>query len=376
MSSFIETQHGTEGHQNIVVVNATALTNGGGLSILQQFIAHVPEKGIYYIFVDGRTPIQSKAANIYLVKVNIHGWIKRFFWDALGLNRYLKKQHIIADVIISLQNTSVFYDKNAKKILYLHQAIPLHPKRWSFFKKDERKLAFYKYVYPWFIFLHANKHTKIIVQTQWMKKSLCEKFKRLKSSVYVITPDIMRVDVGSIKRINLAPKHTLFYPASGMSFKNHKEIIHALYALKKNDYDMSSIALYITINEHDNLDLLKLIHAFGLRSSIRFLGMISYDEVLVYYKSCSIVVFPSYLESFGLPLLEAAMFGKPLVVIDADYSREVISDYPQVIFASQNSPDIWMHAILTALSQTQCNSYQPQYESNWNDLFCLILNDF
>ena len=375
MLTFTDIEYSPEYRYNIVV-NATALTSGGGLSILQQFIDHVPAKGIYYIFIDSRSPVQTNSANIHLIKIDIHGWIKRFFWDARGLKIYLKAKNIVADVLISLQNTAVCYDKNAKNILYLHQAIPLHQKKWSFFKKTERKLAFYKYVYPWFIFLHANKYTKVIVQTHWMKKSLCEKFNRLESNIYVIRPDIMRVDVGSIKKIDLAPKHILFYPASGMAFKIHKEIIHALYALKNYDYDMSSIALFITIHEYDNPDLLKLIHALGLRSNVHFLGMISYDDVLVYYKSCSIVVFPSYIESFGLPLLEAAMFGKPLVVMDADYSREVISNYPQVIFAPQNSPDIWMHAILTALSQTQFNSYQPAYESNWNDFFCLIQNDF
>ncbi|QRR30718.1 glycosyltransferase [Pseudomonas simiae] len=50
-------------------------------------------------------------------------------------------------------------------------------------------------------------------------------------------------------------------------------------------------------------------------SSVRFIGQVSEQEKVNLLKACYAVVFPSHLrsEAFGISLLEAAMFGKPMI---------------------------------------------------------------
>lgn len=353
------------------IVNATALHSGGALSILHQFLTHVREEEIYYIFIHPSLNITLEKKNVYFIKKEVNSIIKRIFWDSWGLKLWLKKHHIKAKALLSLQNTSLAGSKALPKIIYLHQGLSLHQQKWSFFKRQERRLAFYKYVYPLFIFLHADKKTKFVVQTQWMKKALCTYFNQKDEQVCVIKPDIVRRDINNITTLELPFQYTLFYPATSALFKNHEELIYALHEIKKKDASLS-IGLYLTINQEENKSLAELIKKLELQNNVLFLGALSYEHVLMYYKSCSTVVFPSYIESFGLPLVEAAMFGKPLVAIDEDYAREVISSYPGALFAPRNAPQQWMNAIEKSFSYTNIKPYSPNYETSWSDFFTLL----
>ncbi|MFJ1268452.1 glycosyltransferase [Legionella lytica] len=353
------------------IVNATALVSGGALSILHQFLSRVRDEETYYVFIPSSLNIPWEKKNVYFIKKEINSVAKRILWDSWGLKRWLKKNQIKAKASLSLQNTSFASSKTIPKLIYLHQGLSLHPQKWSFLKRSERRLAFYKYVYPLFIFLHIDPKTKFVVQTQWMKRALCAYFKQKDENVWVIKPDILRRDINSITTLALPYQYTLFYPATNVPFKNHEELIYALYELKKKDAALS-IGLYLTIALEENKKLTELIEKLGLQKNVHFLGTLSYDQVLTYYKSCSTVVFPSYIESFGLPLVEAAMFGKPLVAIDEDYAREVISCYPGALFAPRNSAKQWMDAIEKSFSYTNIEPYSPNYETSWDNLFTLL----
>jgi len=357
--------------KRIVAVNATALANGGGLSILQQFVDHIVDEHQYYIFVPHTLTIRSLSDAIHIIPVSTNSFVKRVLWDLFGLKRWFAKQDLMVDVVLSLQNTSVSYHKHIKQWIYVHQGLCLHPAKWSFLKRQERMLAMYKYIYPFFIFLHANRHTEFIVQTQWMKDRLCDQFKRSTQQVHVIKPDVLRVDIADVDTIVLPESNILFYPANHWLFKNHDELFFALHEMRNSHYDMSSIGLYLTMDEDPRL--VRLLEKLGLRQNVHFVGTLSYDEVLVYYKSCSAVVFPSYIESFGLPLLEAAMFGKPIIAADESYAREVLAGYTNVRFVALHSPLLWRDAIVQSLECASVREgYVPRYDSSWDDVFQLL----
>jgi len=60
-----------------------------------------------------------------------------------------------------------------------------------------------------------------------------------------------------------------------------------------------------------------------LAKGIHLVGEVPYDEVHRYYHGASLFVFPSHLESFGIPLLEAMASGVPIVASDMPVFREV-----------------------------------------------------
>src|SRR5262249_33785100 len=54
----------------------------------------------------------------------------------------------------------------------------------------------------------------------------------------------------------------------------------------------------------------------GLADRVRFLGRVPQAELIELYRSCTIFVFPSLEESFGMPLLEAMACGAPIIAAD------------------------------------------------------------
>ena len=64
-----------------------------------------------------------------------------------------------------------------------------------------------------------------------------------------------------------------------------------------------------------------------------FLGRLTPEEMKAVY-SRSVLVFPSYLETVGLPLLEAKALSRPIIAADLEYARESVGDYDEVHYFS------------------------------------------
>ena len=67
-------------------------------------------------------------------------------------------------------------------------------------------------------------------------------------------------------------------------------------------------------------------HHPELSGRVQFLGSVDDDQLRDEYATCDIFVAPSRFESFGLILLEAMMFGKPVVAGDIGGMREIVED--------------------------------------------------
>ncbi|NNL66145.1 MAG: glycosyltransferase, partial [Myxococcales bacterium] len=68
------------------------------------------------------------------------------------------------------------------------------------------------------------------------------------------------------------------------------------------------------------------VDALGLAARVRFLGPVPYQDILRYYRGAAALVFPSYIETFGHPLLEAMLCGTPVVAADIPSFREIARD--------------------------------------------------
>ena len=64
----------------------------------------------------------------------------------------------------------------------------------------------------------------------------------------------------------------------------------------------------------------------GLAGAIHILGELPYSAIPGYYAGAAMFVFPSYFESFGLPLLEAMASDVPIVASELPTFREVAGD--------------------------------------------------
>jgi len=73
-------------------------------------------------------------------------------------------------------------------------------------------------------------------------------------------------------------------------------------------------------------ELRALAVRLGVSDRVRFLGPVPYEEILGFYRGARAMVFPSLLETFGLPLLEAMIAETPIVAADIPTFREIAGD--------------------------------------------------
>lgn len=52
-----------------------------------------------------------------------------------------------------------------------------------------------------------------------------------------------------------------------------------------------------------------------------------------------VLIFPSYIESFGLPLIEAAVSGDIILAADTIFARELLKNYNNAYFFKYNDAD-------------------------------------
>ena len=83
-------------------------------------------------------------------------------------------------------------------------------------------------------------------------------------------------------------------------------------------------------DENKHIRMLKRI-VVDERLPIDFIGSIDIEAVYDYY-SKSILIFPSYIETFGLPLLEARKHESPILASNCAFSHEVLEGYDRVKF--------------------------------------------
>ncbi|CDH21000.1 Glycosyltransferase, group 1 family [Xenorhabdus bovienii str. kraussei Quebec] len=356
---------------SLIIVNATALSAGGALTILKQFLKHANNNHHKYLCFVSPDVKLNKYDNIYYIKVNTKSWIKRLYWDFYGIKTYLKKNRICFDKVISLQNTTVNID--SKQIIYLHQSIPFSDIKISISSIGDIKLYLYSRFYKFFIFYFLKQDTIFIVQTYWMKNALSKYMDE--NNIFVIHPEIdipltknestNRKNVGSIK---------IIYPASVTSYKNHLIILKAINKLLTDGVDITNLKYQITFNKGEFLLFDKKAKEYKIENHIEYLGVLSYQAIFSKYLDASALIFPSYIETFGLPLVEAASLGRHIIAADLPYAHDVLSGYDGVEFIKYDSVPLWAEAIRNLLTNTN-KSYQPirlQHRMVWSDFFKLI----
>lgn len=363
--------------KNIVVI-ATASRASGALSIYKQFLSHL-KKHIgtdkYFIFIHPTMP-KELIAGVEYVEIDTTNYLKRIYFDWFGCKKKLQSKGIKPDVIISLQNVMVRGGDRCKSVVYYHQPLPFYKQRWNPFKKDERALFYYKYIYPLFVKLSLNKDTKVIVQIPFIKRGFVKKFNFIEENVYVLFPDVERIDVERIEPYKYqSGTINLIYPATPLLYKKHITIIEALRIIKEKNYAINPIKVYFTFNKGENNFIDSKVEEYELQDMVVYLGVVSHEILLSMYKSCSALLFPSVIETLGLPLLEAASFGKPIIVSDLDYSREVLLGYNGQKYITPNEYELWADAIVDCIKNEK-EIYPLKYsdKSSWNDFFELINN--
>jgi len=111
-------------------------------------------------------------------------------------------------------------------------------------------------------------------------------------------------------------------------YKNIVRLIEAYCELGKRMSDPPPLTIVGDEQDAKHLgDIREALERAGeLGARIRLVGEVPYEEISAYYRDARLFVFPSYLETFGHPLLEALAAELPVVASDMPVFREIAGD--------------------------------------------------
>jgi len=164
-----------------------------------------------------------------------------------------------------------------------------------------------------------RKSRKVLVPSQFVKDDLL--------SHYPLSPEKIKVtyeglgeEFGSLKpkKHTNAPVNFWLYVGNAYPHKNVELLVAALSKSK-----LSETLVFCGPNDYFTARLKSLVEKLKLNTRIRFFTYQSDAELAWFYSQAKALVLPSLGEGFGLPVVEAAAHGCPLILSDIGVFREI-----------------------------------------------------
>lgn len=310
----------------IIVFNVAAET-GGALTILRSYYEEaLQNKEIEWHFILSKPKFPNEE-NVY---IHNYPWVKkswfhRIIFDIIVAPILVRK--LKGDVAFSLQNLIVPFTK-VERFIYFHQLLPFAEKKFTI--SENFKFWVYQNIIGKLIIKSILKADKVIVQAKWIKDMLVDDYNIESNKINIRKPKLnIKVKQQFETAINNT-KTTFFYPASAAVYKNHKIIVDVASKLSRENNNDFEIIFTLRGNENSNISELKALIDEN-KLPIKFVGNLSPKEVFNLY-SKTILLFPSYLETYGLPLEEAKLHNTPIIVSNLQYAKEVLKNYNNVSY--------------------------------------------
>ena len=213
----------------------------------------------------------------------------------------------------------IFLIPKYKLLATIHDIIPI---KYSHLKKRSIiKQLYFRIMHNLCLLLSQN----ILTVSNFSKQDIIDFFKIEPSKITVIynSYNIKNTDKQKIKSNDNAIKELLFV-GNNFEHKNIHVIIEALKLLK----DKNIIVKFNVVGQQYNYTkyCIELVKKYNLENQVKFWGKLSDDKLSNLFLSTDIYVFPSLVEGFGIPLLEAMNNGLPIISSNKTVMPEIIKD--------------------------------------------------
>jgi glycosyltransferase involved in cell wall biosynthesis len=280
-------------------------------------------------FDDGRKLLQLRKFHKYF-------WPFRYSFDLVH----------ITDQFCRVQPEKV----NGKTVLTVHDLNQLHQPGISQEEKTASIATLNK---------HFKASDKIVAISNFVANDIKVNFPDSKDKISVIYNGADKLLVDDEHEPAYLPKKKFLFTLGPLNEKKNFHVLPAL--LVGNDYELVISGITPTPTYTDLL--WAKAKAFGCEDRVTLTGIISDADKAWYYKNCDAFLFPSLAEGFGLPVIEAMYFGKPVFLsnktslpeiggncafyfnnFEPGYMQQVFNDGMHNYIKNFMEPDIMAHA--------------------------------
>jgi glycosyltransferase involved in cell wall biosynthesis len=129
-----------------------------------------------------------------------------------------------------------------------------------------------------------------------------------------------------LRGLQIADHPFMYYPANFWLHKNHKLLINAYGIFVSRHPDCKMDLVFTGALDDAQRDLQGDVRRMGLERRVHFLGYLPEAQLIAVWEGCSFLIFPSLYEGFGIPVLEAMQFGKPVLCSNVASLPEIAGD--------------------------------------------------
>lgn len=316
--------------KSFLIIYAPGVFMGGGLVLLRSILNSIPEHINLTIFLDKRIPKSfnvPKNSKFFWVNPSIFGRLISEF----KLFLYSKKK----DKILSFSSLPVLIKNPGYTMCFQQNLILLQKTTLNIFSPKKELSFILKRLFLKFFKMNINEY---IVQTPSMKKALVN-FLGNKIKVRII-PFIDEPISTILKDNREVNRNGFIYVADGLEHKNHHNLLIAWSLLGQ---DGIRPRLFLTLNESYQNLLFKINELCQNENlNIYNVGSVSHDKIFEIYETVEALIYPSFIESLGLPLVEASQINLPIIASELDFVRDICN--PSETF-DPNSPVSIMRSV-------------------------------
>lgn len=296
-----------------LVLHAPNIHSGGGGVLLRNILA-INDLPIRWAQLDARS-----RDNCQLPPCTVKNFVSRSVFSRIFAEWRLHRTATTSDVVLCFHGLPPLFPTRAKVVVFIQNRLLIESSSLAEYPLNIRlRLA----VERLWCRLFQRRCSRYIVQTPSMAE-LLRRWLRSEISVSVLPFAPAMLASSTSKTASARWQYDFVYIASGEAHKNHGTLLLAWRLLAEAGLK-PSLALTVDALSHPRLasEIERQRNHHGL--NIVNLGKVASADIPTLYKSSSALIFPSKVESFGLPLIEATQMGVPVLASELDYVRDVI----------------------------------------------------
>ena len=308
----------------VIVVSAVNIRKGGTLTILRECLQYLSRQEGLKVYALVHDNNLCGYPNIEYLEIpwTVKGWGRRLWCEYVTMHRISldieRQEGQEIDTWLSLHDTTPRVKAKHREV-YCHTSFPFL--KWTL--RDlimDPKIPLFAMFTRFAYRINIQRNDCLIVQQEWFRDGLSRITGFPKERIRVIPP---KVSVDGVVADEVSSVIPMFlYVSTADCHKNFETLCEAARLLEK-ETGAGRFKVVLTISGTENRYARWIKKRWGNVPSIEFAGLMSKEKLFGYYKAASCFVFPSRVETWGLPISEYMLLnGGGMLLADLPYAHE------------------------------------------------------